>query len=132
MEKIAVEQITTWYNNGMMEDDRKEIAKACEWFKKIIDFTGFSNSEIVNIQRSAKFNLGCKLIELGEKEEGLKWFYDVADNENHPGAMYYIGVHLERENHVGCIKYYVEAANLGEPRAISVLHELGLSHLVKK
>lgn len=124
------EQVMTWYNHGMMEDEKGNLVEACDWFKKIIEFQGTFTSEIINIQRSAKFNLGCKLIELGKKEEGLKWLYEVADKENHPGALYYIGVHLERENRASCIRYFVKAARLRDFRAITLLEDLKLSHLI--
>jgi TPR repeat protein len=78
----------------------------------------------------SKFNLGCKLYEKGSnennndiKKEGIEWFIEAA-KENHPGALNYLGVILERKNNIFALACYKQSAKRGNKDAINALQDV--------
>lgn len=131
-----VKRLLELYHAGMNVEstDKREAVKL---FKEILDHklegckSGISEIDqtIFNIAKSTKHNLGCKLYELGDISEGIKFFHEAAEL-GHSGSMYYLGVYYESLNHVSAVTFFVRAAKLGHEKALEAVNDLKIQHLL--
>jgi len=114
------------YLKGMNAYEQNDRKAALEYFVKVVAI-GDTESQYY---KSAKFNIACNLIDLGFKDEGMKIMKECAQND-HPTALYYMGVDFERKNDCRGLTCYVRASLLGNMQAVQALKDLGVEMMLE-
>jgi hypothetical protein len=79
---------------------------------------------------SASFNIACNLINMGRMEEGMELMKMTAQ-QDHPTAIYYMGVDFERKGDCRGLTCYVRAALLGSSNARKALEDLDVAIMLE-
>ena len=114
------------YSKGMNAYEQGDRKTALECFAKVV-MMGDTESQCY---KSAKFNVACNLIDLGHKEEGMKIMKECAQDD-HPTALYYMGVDFERNGDCRALTCYVRASLLGCMQAVNAIKDLDVELILE-
>lgn len=115
-----MESLEELYTSGMAAYQAGDRAKALEFYRKVMS----EDTNKTQYYHSARFNIACNLVDMGNPE-GMKIMKEAA-MDDHPTALYYMGVQFERRNDCRSITCYVRATLLGSKEAVDALVDLGI------
>lgn len=120
--KLSFDKIKILYKQGMKAYHNNKNREAVDIFLEIMEIEEPTSIYFL----WARHNVGCNLITIGRKAEGLKYLKESAQAD-HPSSLYYYGCHFEQQGDVRAISCYTRAALLGNIKARQALKRNKLS-----
>lgn len=115
------------YQAGLACYQAKDYEGAIKQFQLIVnDPTIDHNSQYY---RSSMFNIASNTIMAGRYDEGVKLMFESA-KQDHPRALYHVGVIFERQNDCRAIMCYRRAAILGSEEALAAIKDLKIESIL--
>lgn len=130
-----MQSLTEIYHIGMREYQNGNIDKAVEKFRELLNRDDLERGSEMHL--CVLHNLACNIYGNENNRDEAVGYWELASTFNHPGSLYYLGVHFERLGDARGISYYKRAVieglggnNSYVVNAYLTLQNLGIAEMI--